>query len=219
MKIGIEELDDLLKLEKGKLVVLAGRPSMGKSDFTLDIVKSILKENKSVLMFNMESTKEMILKKLFNNESKLNMENLVINDKGGITIDEIIEICRETKKQNNLELIIIDYLQLIGVVKSLDTRKEEIDVIVKKTKELTKEMNIPVILVSELSRSLEIRKDKRPILDDFKDSVSVIEFADVIVFMYRESYYNKRKDDNCMTELIIAKNKDGKTGAYKVYLN
>ena len=147
------------------------------------------------------------------------MENLVINDKGGITIDEIIEICRETKKQNNFELIIIDYLQLIGVVKSLDTRKEEIDVIVKKIKELTKEMNIPVILVSELSRSLEIRKDKRPILDDFKDSVSVIEFADVIVFMYRESYYNKRKDDNYTTELIIAKNKDGKNGVCKIYLN
>lgn len=219
MKIGIEELDNLVKLEEGKLCVIAGRPAMGKSDFTLDIVKSILKENKSVLMFNMESTKEMILKKIFNNESKLNMENLVINDKGGITIDEIIEICRETKKQNNFELIIIDYLQLIGVVKSLDTRKEEIDVIVKKIKELTKEMNIPVILVSELSRSLEIRKDKRPILDDFKDSVSVIEFADVIVFMYRESYYNKRKDDNYTTELIIAKNKDGKNGVCKIYLN
>lgn len=219
MKIGIEEVGNLVKLEEGKLFVIAGRPAMGKSDFTLDVVKNILKENKSVLMFNMESTKEMILKKIFNNESKLNVENLFINDNGGIAINEIIEICRETKKQNNLELIIIDYLQLIRITKSLNTRKEEIDEIVKKIKELTEEMNIPIILISELSRSLEIRKDKRPTLDDFNDSVSVVEFADVIVFLYRESYYDKGKDNNCITELIVAKNRDGKTGVCKTYLN
>ena len=219
MKIGIEELDDLLKLEKGKLVVLAGRPAMGKSDFTLDIVKNVLKENGSILMFNLESTKERILKKVFNNENKFYVENLFIKDKGGITIDEIIEICKETKKQNNLELIIIDYIQLIRLTKTLDTRKEEIDEIVRKLKELPEEMNVTIILVSELSRNPETRKDKRPILEDFRDSISVVELADVIVFMYRENHYDKRIEDNCVTELIVAKNRDGKTGVCKTYLN
>lgn len=219
MKIGIEELDNLLKLETGKLVVLAGRPAMGKSDFTLDIVKNVLKENGNVLMFNMESTKENILKKIFNNENKFYVENLFINDKGRITIDEIIEICKETKKQKNLELIIIDYLQLIQVSNDLDTRKEEVDEIVKMLEELSEEMNITIILVSELSRNLEDREDKRPILEDFKDSVSVVESADVIVFMYRESYYDKKIEDNCITELIVAKNKGGKTGVCKIYLS
>jgi len=218
MRIENKGLDNILKLEKGKLVVLAGRPAIGKSDFTLDIVKNASKENKIVLMFNMESTKERILKKIFNNEEKFDVENLLICDKGGITIDEIIGTCKKTRSQKKFELIIIDYLQLIRLTKSLNTRKEEIDEIVEKIKKLSEEINIPIILVSELSRNPDIREDKRPTIEDFKDSVSVVKYADVIMFMYRESYYSKKIEGECMTELIVTKNKNGQTGVYRTYL-
>ena len=254
MKTGFKDLDEIIKVNKGDLIVVASRPAMGKSTFVLNILSHIaLEENKSVLFFNLEDSKESIINKLIISNSMVESEkfglynryknneiqnpNLSEDDWDRIAyginllkdapiyiasdvLYSIEDICIKStrlKKKNNIDAIIIDYLQLIQFnKKKLLSRDEEITEILRKLKVLAKILDVPVIITSQLSRECEKRDDKRPIIEDFANSKKAITtYSDKILFLYRDSYYNKEiKSD--ITDVIVAKNSDGMLDTIKV---
>ena len=254
MKTGFKDLDEIIKVNKGDLIVVASRPAMGKSTFVLNILSHIaLEENKSVLFFNLEDSKESIINKLIISNSMVESEkfglynryknneiqkpNLSEDDWDRIayginllkdapiyitsdvpySIDDICINSTRFKKEKNIETIIIDYLQLIQFnKKKLLSRDEEITEILRRLKALAKILDIPVIITSQLSRECEKREDKKPIIEDFSNSKNAIDkYADKILFLYRDSYYNKENKSD-ITDVIIAKNFDGMLDTIKV---
>ena len=192
MKTGFKDLDDIIKLNKGDLIIIASRPAMGKTTFVQNILDNIIqKENKDVLFFDLE---------------KINKS---------YTINDIYENSHKSKK--DIELIIIDYLQLIQFDKSkLLSRDNEITEILKKLKILAKELNIPIIITSQLSRKVEKRDDKRPNITDFVHSEhGILTYSDKILFLYRDFYYNEKNKSN-ITDIIVSRNNDGSVGTIKL---
>lgn len=247
MKTGFKDLDNIIKFNKGELIVIASRPAMGKTTLTLNIMSNnAIKENKSILLFNLEESKESIINKLIisnsmveakkfglynkykNNEiQKPNLSDddwnriayginflkdasIYIASEAPYSIDDICKKAIKLKEAKNIEVIIIDYLQLIQFDKKrLLSRDEEITEILKKLKALAKVLDIPVIVTSQLSRNSEKRDDKKPIIEDFSNSKNAITtYADKILFIYRDSYYNKENKSD-ITDIIVAKNNDG----------
>lgn len=227
-------------LHGGELIIIAGRPGMGKSSFAVNIAEHVaISEKKTVAVFNLEMSKNMIVNRILCSQALVDSQKLrmgdftaedwqqigevaervaaapmYIDDTPTITVAEIRAKCRRLKQTKKLELIVIDYLQLMqgqGNRKS-DNRQQEISDISRSLKVLAKELDIPVIALSQLSRTSESRSDKRPMLSDLRESGAIEQDADLVMFLYRDEYYNKNTEDKNVAECIIAKQRSGSTG-------
>ena len=224
MKFGIKELDKLINIDN-KLITIASRPGMGKSSLVIKIAKNVSTNNNvPIAIFSLDMSKEQMAnrllsdKKLLNNHwtsiteeiKKLKDFTFYIDDTPGISIDKIIEKCQKLKLEKNIGLIIIDYLQLVSYNKNeLLSRDKEITNIMARLKKLINEINIPIIITSQLSREPEKRENHRPVLSDFRKSSSIAQISDVVMFLYNDSHYNQNKKKGNAIEIIIAKNNDG----------
>ena len=241
---GFKDLDAKTSgLQRSDLIILAARPAMGKTAFALSLaLNAAIKCGASVMVFSMEMAKEQLGQRLLSMESKVEMQKLktgrlerrdwddvnvalevlsgaeiFIDDTAGISIMEMKSKCRRLKAEKKLDLIIIDYLQLMNPEgRSLDSRTQEISVISRNLKLLARELNCPVIVLSQLSRNPEQRTDHRPMLSDLRDSGSIEQDADIVLFLYRDEYYNENTDAPGECEVIIAKQRSGPTGTVKV---
>ena len=238
---GFIDLDYKLSgLQPSDLILVAARPSMGKTAFVLNIAQYVaFKKNRSVAIFSLEMSKEQLVNRLFSLESQVdaqalrtgNMKDsdwekliegagiigqskLSIDDTPGISVSELRSKCRKYKLENDLDLIIIDYLQLMtgSVGRSSESRQQEISEISRSLKGLARELNVPVIALSQLSRAVESRPDKRPMLSDLRESGAIEQDADVVMFIYRDEYYNKDSEYKKQAEIIIAKQRNGPVG-------
>lgn len=224
-------------LQKSDLIVLAARPSMGKTALALSIAQHVaVKENKAVAIFSLEMSRHQLAQRLLAAEARIDaqairtgkirdedwqklqraMDRLVnapihIDDSAGITIMELRAKARRLMAKEKLELIIVDYLQLMSGRSGSENRQQEISEISRALKVLGRELQVPVIAVSQLSRAVEARDNKRPKLSDLRESGAIEQDADLVVFIYRDAYYNSDNDDN-ITEIIIAKHRNGPTG-------
>ena len=217
------------------LILIAARPSMGKTAFVLNIAQHMaFKCNQTVAVFSLEMSKEQLVNRLFSLESKVDSQslrtgslsdedwgkliegagvigrsNLIIDDTPGISIGELRSKCRKYKLEHNLGIIIIDYLQLMTGSKKTDSRQQEISDISRSLKEVARELNVPVVALSQLSRAVEQRPDHRPMLSDLRESGAIEQDADVVMFIYRDDYYNHDTDKKGIAEIIIAKQRNG----------
>ncbi len=229
-------------LHGGELIIIAGRPGMGKSSFAVNIAESAaINNNVPVAIFNLEMSKSMIVNRIlcsqalvdsakvrmgdFSSEDwqqlgsvmdKVALAPIYIDDTASITVSEIRAKCRRLKQAKNLGLIVIDYLQLMQSASRTDSRQQEISEISRSLKVLSKELDIPVIALSQLARTCESRSDKRPMLADLRESGAIEQDADIVMFLYRDEYYNKDSEDKNMAECIIAKQRSGETGMFKL---
>ena len=229
-------------LHGGELIIIAGRPGMGKSSFAVNIAESAaINNNVPVAIFNLEMSKSMIVNRIlcsqalvdsakvrmgdFSSEDwqqlgsvmdKVALAPIYIDDTASITVSEIRAKCRRLKQAKNLGLIVIDYLQLMQSASRTDSRQQEISEISRSLKVLSKELDIPVIALSQLARTCESRSDKRPMLSDLRESGAIEQDADIVMFLYRDEYYNKDSEDKNMAECIIAKQRSGETGMFKL---
>ena len=227
-------------LQPSDLILIAARPSMGKTAFVLNIAQHVaFKLNKSTAIFSLEMSKEQLVNRLFALESQVDSQsirtgnlkdsdwekliegagtigksNLVIDDTPGISISELRSKCRKYKLEHNLELIIIDYLQLMSgrAGGRSESRQQEISEISRSLKGIARELNCPVIALSQLSRAVEQRPDRRPMLSDLRESGAIEQDADVVMFIYRDDYYNKDTEFRNQAEIIIAKQRNGPIG-------
>ncbi len=244
---GISDLDRIITgLNRSDLILLAARPGMGKTSFALNIAKNAAcVSKKTVAVFSLEMTKEQLASRLLSSEAlvsgttirtgKLNKEewqriwqatdilgkaNLYLDDTPGITVPEMKAKLRRLK---NIDLVIIDYLQLMSSGRRSDNRVQEISEITRNLKILAKEINVPVICLSQLSRASEQRADHRPQLSDLRDSGSIEQDADIVLFLYREGYYNRDEEntnaaiDQNSGECIVAKNRHGEMNTVKLH--
>ena len=240
---GFRELDDKTSgLQKSDLIILAARPAMGKTAFALTVaLNAAVKGRASVLIFSMEMAKEQLGQRLLAMESKVDMQKLKtgnldrrdwddindalnilsradihIDDTAGTTIMEMKSKCRRLKAESGLDLVIIDYLQLMTPEGKADSRTQEISVISRNLKLLARELDCPVLVLSQLSRAPETRTDHRPMLSDLRESGSIEQDADVVLFLYRDGYYNPDEADPGDCEVILAKPRSGPTGTVHV---
>ncbi len=214
MKTGFKDLDNIIKLNGGELIVVASRPAMGKSTFVQNIMSNVvIKQNKATLLFSLEESKEKIINRLIaSNSVGVNLlKNAPIYIASDIpyTIDEICLKSKDLKIKKDIKLIIIDYLQLIAFdKKELLSRDNEIKEILRRLKILAKELDVPIIITTQLSKQLEKREDKRPCIADFTNSKNgILTYSDKILFLYSDSYYYEGASS--ITEILIAKNNDG----------
>lgn len=221
MKTGFEKLDKIIEVNKGDLIIVASRPSMGKTSLVCNMVNYVLtKEKEAVLFFELEESIEKIEERL-----RLVNENIETEDLPIYILDDYRcrHMCSKSeilKKEKNIKLIIIDYFQLIEIDKGvLSNREYECIEILRKLKLLAKELNIPIIVTSTVSSKCErdkSRNDKRPLMEDIvSPKIGIDNYVDKVLFMYRDSYYNKNNKSN-LTEIIVAKNENGKTGTVKL---
>lgn len=224
------------------LIILAARPSMGKTAFVLNLAQHMaFKEGKTVAIFSLEMSKEQLVNRLFSLESKVDSQalrtgnltdedwakliegaavvgksNLIIDDTPGISISELRSKCRKFKLEHDLSIIIIDYIQLMTGGKRVESRQQEISEISRSLKAIARELNVPVIALSQLSRAVEQRPDHRPMLSDLRESGAIEQDADVVMFLYRDDYYNKDTDKKNIAEVIIAKQRNGPIGTVEL---
>ena len=238
---GFIELDTKTAgLHGSELILIAARPAMGKSAFALNIAaNAALKANTPVAIFSLEMSKEQMVNRILCSEAmvdsnkvrtgKLEDEDwsklagtigplsetgIYIDDTAGINITEIRARCRKLKLEKNIGLIVIDYLQLIqGSSRKNGSREQEIAEISRSLKILAKELNVPVIALSQLSRAVEQRPDHKPMMSDLRESGSIEQDADIVMFLYREDYYNPDTERKNIAEVIIGKNRSGSTGS------
>ena len=236
---GFKDLDDVLNgLQKSNLVIIAARPAMGKTAFALNIAQqSAVNGGSSVLIFSLEMSKEQLGQRLLSSQSRVEMTKLQrgnldkkdwervnlaldemqnakihIDDTPGISMVEIRNKCRRLKADKGLDLILIDYLQLMSSPERSDNRVGEISAISRNLKLLAREMDCPVVALSQLSRAPEQRPDHHPNLADLRESGSIEQDADVVMFLYRDDYYNKENSEKPgVCEINIAKNRSGPT--------
>ncbi|MNM31341.1 Replicative DNA helicase [compost metagenome] len=227
--------------QKGDMVLIAARPSMGKTTFALNIAEhAALREGKSVVIFSLEMSKDQLAYKLLCSEANVDMlalrtgnledkdwdsiarasgplskAKIYIDDTAGVTVMEMRSKCRRIKIEHGIDLIMIDYLQLMSGSGS-ESRQQEVSEISRSIKALAKEMECPVIALSQLSRAPEQRADHRPMLSDLRESGSIEQDADVVMFLYRDEYYNKETEEKNVGECIIAKQRNGPVGTVKL---
>ena len=238
---GIKDLDAKTSgFQKGDMVLIAARPSMGKTTFALNIAEhAALREGKSVVIFSLEMSKEQLAYKLLCSEANVDMLSLrtgkltpedwdniarasgplasakiYIDDTAGVSVMEMRSKCRRLKMEYGIDLILIDYLQLMSG--SGESRQQEVAEISRNIKAIAKEMECPVIALSQLSRAPEQRADHRPMLSDLRESGSIEQDADVVMFLYRDEYYNKETEEKGIGECIIAKQRNGPVGTVKM---
>ncbi len=231
-------------LQKSDLILIAARPSMGKTAFVLNIAETVaMRHNTSTAIFSLEMSRIQLAKRLISMNSKVDSQHmrvgnladeewgkitestillgespLVIDDTPGITIAELRSKCRKMKIENDLGLVIIDYLQLMSGSggRRNESRQQEISDISRSLKALAREIDCPVIALSQLSRAVEGREDKRPMLSDLRESGAIEQDADVVMFIYRDEYYHKDSEDKGIAEIIIGKQRNGPTCTVKL---
>ena len=240
---GFIDLDEKISgLNNSDLIIVAARPAMGKSAFVLNIASFVAMHDKvPVMIFSLEMSKEQLVKRILSSESeidsmKLNNANLdsdewlklgeasgrlsdipiYIDDTPALSSSEIRAKCRKAKLEKNVGLIIIDYLQLMESRTNNASRQQEISEISRSLKILAKELDVPVIALSQLSRATESRADHRPMLSDLRESGSIEQDADIVMFLHREDYYDKETEKKNIAEVIIAKNRNGETGTVEL---
>ncbi|WP_278600452.1 replicative DNA helicase, partial [Clostridium tertium] len=240
---GIRDLDAKTSgFQKGDMVLIAARPSMGKTTFSLNIAENAaLREGKSVVIFSLEMPKEQLAYKLLCSEANVDMLKLrtgnlddddweriaratgplskakiYIDDTAGLSVMEMRSKCRKIKMEHGIDMILIDYLQLMSGSAGSESRQQEVSEISRSIKALAKEMECPIIALSQLSRAPEQRADHRPMLSDLRESGSIEQDADVVMFLYRDEYYNKETEEKNIGECIIAKQRNGPVGTVKM---
>ena len=243
MSTGLRDLDKKINgLNKSDLFLIAARPAMGKTAFALNLAMNVAKKyKKTVAVFNLEMSREQLALRMLASEGFLDMQKLAtgklseeewgklcmassalsqtdirIDDNPSITVAEMNAKCR---RLDNLGLVIIDYLQLMngsGYGKGGDSRVNVVSEISRSLKIMAKELNVPVICLSQLSRGPESRPDKRPMLSDLRESGAIEQDADEVMFLYRDDYYNKESPDKGITECIVSKNRHGEVGTVKL---
>ncbi len=229
-------------LQPSDLILIAARPSMGKTAFVLNIAEHVvLKGNVTTAIFSLEMSKDQLVKRIMAMHSKVNSQsirtgdlsdedwlklvdsarmignsNLIIDDTSSISISELRSKCRKFKLEHNLGLVIIDYLQLMTGSKKNESRQQEISEISRSLKGLARELSVPVVALSQLSRAVEQRPDKRPMLSDLRESGAIEQDADIVMFIYRDDYYNHDSEEAGISEIIIGKQRNGPTGTVKL---
>jgi len=243
LSTGLRDLDTKINgLNKSDLLLVAARPAMGKSTFSLNIGLNVAKKyNKTVAIFNLEMSREQLVMRLMACESFVELGKLVTGkldeDEWGklcmasaalsqtdLRVDDnptvtVAEMNAKLRRLDNLGLVIIDYLQLMngsGYGKTSENRVQVVGEISRSLKIMAKELNVPVICLSQLSRAVESRTDKRPIMSDLRESGAIEQDADIIMFLYRDEYYNPNSEDKGVAECIVAKNRHGETGTVKL---
>ena len=236
---GFIDLDRKINgLQKTDLILIAARPAMGKTAFSLNIAQNAaMKGNASVAIFNLEMSKEQLIQRMISSTSHVELNKLkngnieddewpkittgmgilqntkiYIDDSPGITAVELRSKCRRLKVEKGLDLVLIDYLQLMEGDGRTESRQQEISKISRSLKILAKELECPVIALSQLSRAVEQRSDHRPMLSDLRESGAIEQDADLVMFLYRDDYYNPDSDQKNITEVIIAKHRHGEIG-------
>ena len=250
---GFSTLDQLVGLGKGDLVILAARPSMGKTAFALNIALNVAGKNhrdesekKTVALFSLEMGADQLVSRMICSEGMLdsekikkgtldnddmmkletavhflNQKNIFIEDSAFIKVNEVKAKCKLLKNEHGLDLVVIDYLQLLQGSKRTDNRQQEVSEISRSLKQMARELECPVIALSQLSRSVESRHDKRPMMSDLRESGSIEQDADIVSFLYRSDYYRSEDADEnevqepsdvSTVEVIVAKNRNGQIG-------
>lgn len=240
---GFTDLDYMTSgFQKSDLILIAARPSMGKTAFELNIAEYMaFRKNQTVAIFSLEMSKEQLVNRLFSLESRVdsqkirtgNLEdsdwerliesanvignsNLIIDDTPSISIGELRSKCRKYKLEHDLGIVIIDYLQLMTAGGRQESRQQEISEISRSLKALARELNVPVVALSQLSRAVEGRPDHRPMLSDLRESGAIEQDADMVMFLYRDDYYNKESEKKGIAEVIIAKQRNGPIGTVEL---
>lgn len=240
---GFIDIDNKLSgLQKSDLVLLAARPSMGKTAFGINIAtNAALRAKANVAIFSLEMSKEQLVQRMIsatahvdlqkiisgnlsedewlqiiNSMGPLSQSNVYIDDTAGIPLMEMKAKCRRLKIEKGLDLIVIDYLQLMTMEGHNENRQQEISAISRGLKALAKEMDCPVIALSQLSRAPELRADHRPILSDLRESGAIEQDADVVMFLYRDDYYHEESELKNIGEVIVAKHRNGPTGTVEL---
>ncbi len=231
-------------MQPSDLVLLAARPSMGKTAFVLNLAENFaVRQNYTTAIFSLEMSKEQLVNRILSMESRVDSQtlrtgslsdndwdqvvessgiiansHLIIDDTPGISIGELRSKCRRYKMEHDLKVVIIDYLQLMtgSGGKNSDNRQQEISEISRSLKALARELNVPVIALSQLSRACETRQDHRPMLSDLRESGAIEQDADVVMFIYRDEYYNKDSEAKNIAEIIIAKQRNGPIGTVEL---
>ncbi len=236
-KSGFADLDHVITgLSRSDLIIVAARPAMGKSVFALNLAANFARHNKDseAVIFSLEMSKEQNVTRMLSSESFVELDylmkgnisgdqwtklaqgaerlsgmNIYLDDTAGITVPQMKAKLRRLKRPG---LVVIDYLQLMNSSRRIENRVNEISEITRQLKLMAKELDIPVITLSQLSRAVESRTDKRPMLSDLRESGSIEQDADIVMFLYRDAYYNKDTPDPTLAECIVAKNRHGETG-------
>ena len=235
---GFKDIDEKTSgLQRSDLIIVAARPAMGKTAFALNIAQqSAVKAGSSVIIFSLEMSKEQLGQRLLAMQARVEMQKLkqgdldrkdwdritmaldelnntkiVIDDTPGISVMEMRNKCRRLKAEQGLDLVVVDYLQLMSLQGKTDNRQQEISTISRNLKLLAREMDCPVIVLSQLSRAPEQRQDHRQILSDLRESGSIEQDADIVIFLYRDDYYNENTDKPGVCEVNIAKHRSGPT--------
>ncbi len=240
---GFYDLDyKLAGLQKSDLILIAARPSMGKTAFVLNIAEYVaVKKDIPTVIFSLEMSKEQLAQRILSMNSRVDSQKLrtgelsdedwtdfidsarliggtklVIDDTSEISVAELRSKCRKLKLERGLGLVIIDYIQLMSGSKRSESRQQEISEISRSLKALAREINAPIIALSQLSRRVEQRDDKRPMLSDLRESGAIEQDADVVMFIYRDDYYNKDSEEAGISEIIIGKQRNGPIGTVKL---
>jgi replicative DNA helicase len=240
---GFKMLDEMSSgFQNGDLVIAAGRPSMGKTAFALSIASYAARSGYVVGFFSLEMAAEQLTLRILSSESgiahhsirnatitsdewiqltnvaaQLAQTKIFIDDTAAVNIMELRAKARKLKTEHNLQFLIIDYLQLIHTDRQYENRHQEVSVISRSLKALAKELNIPIFALSQLSRAVESRMDKRPMLSDLRESGAIEQDADLIMFLYRDSVYNPETEDDSSAEIIIGKQRNGPTGTVNLH--
>ena len=237
---GFVDLDKMTSgFQRSDLIIVAARPSVGKTAFALNIAQNVgVRAKETVAIFSLEMSAAQLVQRMICAESnvdagrlrtgtlidddweKLTMSiaslseaNIFIDDTPGITVADIRAKCRRLKKEHGLGMILIDYLQLIaGRGKAGENRQQEVSEISRTLKMIARELDVPLIALSQLSRGVEQRQDKRPMMSDLRESGSIEQDADIVAFLYRDDYYDKESESKNLIEIIIAKQRNGPTG-------
>ena len=243
MATGFADLDYKTSgLQNSDLILIAARPSMGKTAFVLNIAEHMaFRSGETVAIFSLEMSREQLVNRLLSMESRVDAQhlrngnlsdtewanlvegagivgrsNLIIDDTPGISIAELRSKCRKYKLEHNMSIVLIDYLQLMTSGRRADSRQQEISDISRSLKELARELQVPVVALSQLSRAVEQRPDHRPMLSDLRESGAIEQDADIVMFLYRDDYYNKDTEKKNIAEVIIAKQRNGPIGTVEL---
>lgn len=248
LRTGFSNLDQITAgLQPEELVILAARPSMGKSAFAMNLALNVSKRNKdggaSVAIFSLEMSNEQLASRMLSSESNiennkiktgnltsrewqfleggiqsLSRLNIVFDDSSAVTVADIRAKCRKLSQQGRLDFVVIDYLQLVKGDDRSGNRQEEVAKISRGLKQMARELKVPILALSQLSRDVEKREDKRPVLADLRESGSIEQDADIVMFLFRKDYYERKEDNRTgEVELSIAKNRQGMAGVVLSY--
>ena len=240
---GFADLDKMTNgLQPSDFILIAARPSMGKTALVLSLARyAAVKKKQGVAIFSLEMSKEQLVNRLLSMESRVDSQNIrtgqlsddewerlmdgsetiskaniIIDDTPGISVTELRSKARKYKLDHDIQMIIVDYIQLMSSGRSIDSRQQEVSDISRALKGVARELNVPIVVLSQLNRAVDSRTDHRPVLSDIRESGAIEQDADLIMFLYRDEYYNPDTEDKNIAEIIIAKARNGPTGTVKV---